>query len=65
MAADATLVIVFGLLARLNSWAGVIDAAVYKYGVFMLAVKFIPVLPSSWHKLSRFPNCLQPWQEGL
>ncbi|AOQ22817.1 hypothetical protein MTAT_29020 [Moorella thermoacetica] len=65
MAANATLVIVFGLLARFNPWLGVIAAAVCKYGVFVLALKFILVLPPKLAQAFQIPQLFTALAGGV
>ncbi|MGI9862833.1 hypothetical protein SDD30_15755 [Moorella naiadis] len=65
MAANATLVIVFGLLASFNPWVGVIAAAVCKYGVFVLALKFILVLPPKLAHAFQIPQLLTALAGGV
>ncbi|MGB9662414.1 MAG: ECF transporter S component [Moorellaceae bacterium] len=65
MVANTTLVIAFGLLARLNPWLALLVAALCKYGVFVVVLKFILVLPPKLAQAFQVPQLLTALAGGV
>lgn len=58
MVANAILVLVFGLLYKYNKWLAVGLAALCKYGIFVIAIKFLLNFPPKIAQAFQLPQLL-------